>query len=153
MAYQVGSGIDPRRILLLTFTRRAAREMLRRVDAMLRSIDTNSRRRPMVGQFWGGTFHSVATRLLRQHGRLIGLEPDFTILDRSDSEDLMNLLRRELNLDDNVTRFPLKSTCLDIYSRCVIAHFLPPFRISNTSRNASQNSSTEVWYPDAPVNK
>ena len=68
---------------------------------------------------WGGTFHAVATRLLRQHGKLIGLEPDFTILDRSDAEDLLNVLRSELELAKADKRFPLKGTCLDIYSRVV----------------------------------
>jgi len=70
---------------------------------------------------WGGTFHAVATRLLRQYGRAIGLPTGFTVLDRSDAEDLMNLVRRELKLAEARGRFPLKGTCVSIYSRTVNA--------------------------------
>lgn len=122
VAYLITSGIDPGRILLLTFTRRAAAEMLRRVDAILGSLAKNSsraRHRLSSRRVWGGTFHAIATRLLRRHGKLIGLPPEFTILDRSDSEDLMNVLRAEMQLTNAGTRFPLKGTCLAIYSRCV----------------------------------
>ncbi|MRR12438.1 ATP-dependent helicase, partial [bacterium] len=70
---------------------------------------------------WGGTFHSAATRLLRLHGESIGLPPGFTILDRSDSEDLMHSVRTSLELGSKGRRFPQKATCLDIYSRCVNA--------------------------------
>ena len=72
-------------------------------------------------QVWGGTFHAIAARLLRIHARDVGLEPDFTIMDRGDSEDLMHLCRTELGLGRGSSRFPQKSTCLDIYSRCVNA--------------------------------
>ncbi len=124
VASLVAGGVDPGRILLLTFTRRSAAEMLRRVDALL------VRWRKLAGnglfispsasrEVWGGTFHSVASRLLKQHGALIGLEPDFTILDRSDAEDLMNVIRAELELSKADKRFPLKGTCLDVYSRVV----------------------------------
>jgi DNA helicase-2/ATP-dependent DNA helicase PcrA len=111
---------------LLTFTRRAAAEMLRRVDGILRRLDatTVSGRQPspaVSGRVWGGTFHATAARLLRLHGRAIGLDPAFTILDRSDSEDLMGVLRTELGLGKSDRRFPLKGTCLDIYSRCINA--------------------------------
>lgn len=125
VACQIVDGIDPARILLLTFTRRASAEMLRRVEGILRLLKNapgvsagqmsllNSRR------IWGGTFHAVATRLLRQHGQMIGLEPSFTILDRSDSEDLMSVVRGDLNLAKTDKRFPQKGTCLSIYSRSV----------------------------------
>ena len=99
VAWQIVSGIDPGRILLLTFTRRAAAEMLRRVEAILMGLDTADLKDPTITQrsrirsIRGGTFHSVATNLLRRHGQLIGLYPDFTILDRGDSEDLMNVAR------------------------------------------------------------
>jgi DNA helicase-2/ATP-dependent DNA helicase PcrA len=125
VAWQIVSGVDPSRILLLTFTRRAAAEMLRRVEAILLSLDASRLNNPTIAQrsairrIRGGTFHSVATGLLRQHGPLIGLYPDFTILDRGDSEDLMNLVRARLNLPKTGSRFPLKATCQDIYSRCV----------------------------------
>lgn len=131
VAWQVISGIDPERILLLTFSRRAASEMLRRVAAILGSLDPEQLpnagciERAAARRIRGGTFHSVATNLLRRHGQLIGLYPDFTILDRGDSEDLMNLARAELSLpkakkgSKAKDRFPLKATCLNIYSRCV----------------------------------
>ncbi len=125
VAWQIVSGTDPSRILLLTFTRRAAAEMLRRVEAIMLSLDVAQLKDPSVAQrsavrrIRGGTFHSVATNLLRRYGQLIGLYPDFTILDRGDSEDLMNLVRSKLNLPKSGNRFPLKATCQDIYSRCV----------------------------------
>jgi len=124
VAYLIASGVSPDRVLLLTFTRRAAEEMKRRVDALLRSVAAGTDDVAMPpslsgAKVWGGTFHSVAARLLRVHGREIGLEPNFTILDRSDSEDLMHLCRTELDLGKKGRRFPQKSTCLDIYSRCV----------------------------------
>jgi DNA helicase-2/ATP-dependent DNA helicase PcrA len=133
VAYKIATGTDPGRILLLTFTRRAAAEMLRRVDGILRQLEAEThraeteepaaapRRPPGSGRVWGGTFHATATRLLRLHGRAIGLDPSFTILDRGDAEDLMGMLRTELGLSKTDRRFPLKGTCMDIYSRCVNA--------------------------------
>jgi DNA helicase II / ATP-dependent DNA helicase PcrA len=125
VAYKIAMGTDPGRILLLTFTRRAAAEMLRRVEGILRRLEADIRDAaapsPATGKVWGGTFHATATRLLRLHGRAIGLHPSFTILDRSDAEDLMGVLRTELSLSKNDHRFPLKGTCMDIYSRCVNA--------------------------------
>jgi DNA helicase II / ATP-dependent DNA helicase PcrA len=115
VAHLIAGGVDPARILLLTFTRRAAAEMLRRVDAILGQEGGGSRR------VWGGTFHSVAARLLRVHGPAIGLPADFTIHDRADSEDLIHLCRAELGLGRGERRFPKKGTCLDVYSRCVNA--------------------------------
>ena len=119
VAHLISRGVDPRRILLLTFTRRASAEMLRRVDALLaaRGIGGSG----VSGRVWGGTFHAVAARLLRIHARDIGMEADFTILDRSDCEDLLHVERTALGLGRDGTRFPQKSTCLDIYSRCVNA--------------------------------
>ena len=124
VACLIARGIDPGRILLLTFTRRSAAEMLRRVDSLLvRQQQLNRgqalQMRTSTRNVWGGTFHAVATRLLRQHGKLIGLTPEFTIIDRSDAEDLLNILRLELELTKSDKRFPLKGTCLDIYSRIV----------------------------------
>ena len=125
VAWQLASGVDPSRLLMLTFTRRAAAEMLRRVESIVLQLDPATVKNPAVcdrsalRRIRGGTFHSVSTNLLRRHGHLIGLHPDFTILDRGDSEDLMNLARTELNLPKSANRFPLKATCLDIYSRCV----------------------------------
>ena len=122
MAALIAGGVDPGRMLLLTFTRRAAAEMLRRVEHLLTGNERDHRKRPAgpaVRRIWGGTFHAVATRLLRLHGRSLGLSQEFTILDRSDSEDLMQAVRAEQDLPESKTRFPFKGTCLDIYSRCV----------------------------------
>jgi DNA helicase-2/ATP-dependent DNA helicase PcrA len=118
VAHLIERGVRPERILLLTFARGAAAEMLRRVDALLRA---GSRDRAASGRVWGGTFHAVATRLLRLHGEQIGLHPGFTIHDRGDSEDLLDVLRAELDLGRGDRRFPRKATCADIYSRCVNA--------------------------------
>lgn len=116
VACQIASGVDPSRMLLLTFTRRAAAEMLRRVDGVLRRLPDT---RAVGKKVWGGTFHAVASRLLRSHGKAIGLGPRFSIHDRSDSEDLLNVIRTELGLAKSDKRFPKKSTCMSIYSRCV----------------------------------
>ena len=118
VAWLITQGVDPARILLLTFTRRAAAEMLRRVDVVTNSAVSQPLR---VGRIWGGTFHSIATRLLRRYGKAIGLPPEFTIHDRADAEDLLNVVRTELGLAKTHERFPKKGTCMDIYSRCVNA--------------------------------
>ncbi|MCA9038997.1 MAG: ATP-dependent helicase [Planctomycetaceae bacterium] len=124
VAWLIATGVDPTRIMLLTFTRRAANEMLRRVEGILTGWEQQAartgRKRPGRG-VWGGTFHSIAARMLRKYGNSLGLDSQFTILDRSDSEDLLHLLRTELGLADSKKRFPLKGTCLDIYSRCMNA--------------------------------
>lgn len=123
VAYLIARGTPPGRILLLTFTRRAADEMIRRTEALLRRA-SNAGEQPDTragSTVWGGTFHSVAARLLRMYGESVGLPPGFTILDRSDSEDLMHAVRTELDLGSRTRRFPQKGTCLDIYSRCVNA--------------------------------
>jgi len=126
VAWLIDQGVDPGRILLLTFTRRAAAEMLRRVDGILRQLsnaDGVSRQKTKVrgARVWGGTFHAIASRLLRRYGKAIGLPRDFSIHDRSDSEDLLNVLRTELALAKTDKRFPRKGTCMAIYSRCVNA--------------------------------
>ena len=102
------------RIMLLAFTRRASDEMLRRARRALG--ETGSR---TLGTVWGGTFHSVANRLLRTYGEAIGLDPDFTVMDQSDAEDLMDASRHNHALGSKGKRFPRKQTCLSIYSRCV----------------------------------
>ena len=103
------------RILLLTFTRRAAAEMKRRVER-ISARAPRPKRRAGDALAWSGTFHSVGARLLRLHAHNIGLDPAFTILDREDAADLMNLLRDELGLSGKKSRFPKKQTCLAIYS-------------------------------------
>ncbi|MDZ4170450.1 MAG: ATP-dependent helicase [Coriobacteriia bacterium] len=121
VAHLVAGGAEPGRILLLTFTRRAAGEMLRRAEGLLERSG-HERIKATGSRVWGGTFHSVGSRLLRLHARDIGLEPDFTILDRSDAEDLIHRCRTALSLGSGASRFPQKATCLDIYSRCVNAN-------------------------------
>ena len=113
VARLVDQGVRPDRILLLTFTRRGAREMLSRAERL-----TGER---AVGRVWGGTFHSVGNRLLRLQGRALGLRPDFTVMDRTDSADLMDLIRGDLGLGTAERRFPRKETLADIYSRTVNA--------------------------------
>jgi len=113
VAYLIATGVSPARILLLTFTRRAAEEMLRRATAAARLDQT------VGGSVWGGTFHAVANRLLRIYGGVLGLSKDFTIMDEEDSEDLLNLLRHQLGYSSARVRFPQKATLRAIYSRCV----------------------------------
>ncbi|MES2186104.1 MAG: ATP-dependent helicase [Pseudomonadota bacterium] len=112
-------GADPQRILLLTFSRRAAAEMERRVGSVLQKVlgFTASAQAPALP--WAGTFHGIGARLLREHAALIGLDESFTIHDRGDAEDLMGLVRHGLGLSSTARRFPMKGTCLGIYSRCV----------------------------------
>src|SRR6516162_8161441 len=112
VAHLVVSGVDPHRILLLTFTRRAADEMIRRVKRITATAFGNQQ----VDLPWSGTFHAVGARLLREYAPQIGLKPSFTILDRSDAADLMDLVRHDLGQSKKPSRFPKKGTCLSIYS-------------------------------------
>jgi DNA helicase-2/ATP-dependent DNA helicase PcrA len=123
VACLIAGGINPSKILLLTFTRRAAAEMTKRVENILSTTlrATSMPAAATAGRIWGGTFHAIANRLLRIHARSLGLGETFTVLDRSDAEDLMNDVRSELALDKGDVRFPRKGTCLAIYSRCVNA--------------------------------
>ena len=109
VARLIDMGVDPASILLLTFTRKAAQEMLGRVGLLIG---------PQSDRVMGGTFHSVANVLLRRYGRTIGLEPGFTILDRGDSEDLVNLVRAQTGLTGTGKRFPRKKTIADLFSKC-----------------------------------
>ena len=121
VAWQILNGVSPQRIMLLTFTRRAAEEMVRRVNAILRRMSLSEEgSKLMTSGLMGGTFHAVAVHILRQYGPRIGLSPDFTVLDRSDAEDFLDVLRTELKLTEKTSRrFPKKGTCADIYSRMV----------------------------------
>jgi ATP-dependent DNA helicase UvrD/PcrA len=112
VAHLVVSGVDPHRILLLTFTRRASEEMIRRV----KRITATALGTQQVDLPWSGTFHAVGARLIREYATQIGLKPSFTILDRADAADLMNLVRHELGYSTKKSRFPKKDTCLSIYS-------------------------------------
>jgi DNA helicase-2/ATP-dependent DNA helicase PcrA len=119
VAHLVFAGADPQRILLLTFSRRAAAEMERRAGQFLNRVfgTTAPQRTPVLR--WTGTFHSVGARLLREYAGRIGLHESFTILDRGDAEDLLALVRHDLGLSATKNRFPTKATCLAVYSRTV----------------------------------
>ncbi len=121
VARLIQGGADPQRILLLTFSRRAANEMTQRAGNVLQRImGTAAQVTTQVTTLpWAGTFHSIGARLLRQFAGRIGLDESFTIHDRGDSEDLMGLVRHEIGLTHTQKRFPLKGTCLSIYSRVV----------------------------------
>jgi len=110
VARLVEQGIDPQSVLLLTFTRKSAAEMLRRAAGL---IDGRCE------QVAGGTFHSFANLVLRRHGRGLGLSSSFTILDRGDSEDAIGLLRARLGLDKKDKRFPRKQTIGELFSMAV----------------------------------
>jgi DNA helicase II / ATP-dependent DNA helicase PcrA len=111
VAHLIASGAPPNRILLLTFTRRAAREMLARAERLAGHSSP--------GRVWGGTFHSVANRLLRMYSSAVGLDPSFTVMDQADGADMMNLIRSELGLASRRRRFPKKATLATIYSAVV----------------------------------
>lgn len=119
VGHLVAQGIDPAAILLLTFSRRAADEMTRRVRRIVGEMSARHARLSHIEFPWAGTFHSVGARLLREFAGRIGLDPGFSIHDRADSADLMNLVRHELGFSAKAKRFPQKGTCLAIYSAVV----------------------------------
>ena len=136
VAHLIVEGVDPERILLLTFTRRAAQEMTRRVETIVRRAlqKRNKSVAVSINLPWSGTFHSIGNRLLRRFAHNLGLDPGFSVLDRGDSADLMDVVRHELGLTKKSRRFPKKDTCLAIYSRTV-----------NTQQ--SLRESLDVTYP------
>ena len=107
VAYLLENGIDPRNILLLTFTNKAARQMLDRVANLL-PIDASG--------IWGGTFHSVGNRMLRRHGSALGLNGGFTIMDREDQKDLINTVVASAGIDPKEIRFPKGDVLAEIFS-------------------------------------
>ncbi len=120
VARMIEEGVDPASILLLTFTRRSAEEMLQRAGALLGG---------QCDKVTGGTFHSFANTVLRRYAALLGVANAFTILDRGDSEDVINLIRTRLGLDKKDRRFPRKQTIIEIISlaankTCSIAEVL-----------------------------
>jgi DNA helicase-2/ATP-dependent DNA helicase PcrA len=119
VAHLIVNGADPRRILLMTFSRRAASEMARRVQRICRQVLGVNAAIMTDALTWAGTFHGIGARLLRMYAEQIGLSVDFTIHDREDSADLMNLVRHELGFSAKQSRFPTKGTCIAIYSRIV----------------------------------
>lgn len=129
VAHLIRQGVPPERILLLTFTRRASREMLGRAASVLG--DTASAR---TAEVWGGTFHATANRLLRIYGKALNLAPEFTIIDQSDAEDMLQVLRHKSIDKGEKSRFPRKGTLLSIYSRRM-----------NSGEDLS--SIIKTWYP------
>jgi DNA helicase-2/ATP-dependent DNA helicase PcrA len=119
VAHLILNGADPRRILLMTFSRRAASEMTRRVERIARRVMGERADIMTHALVWAGTFHGIGARLLRDYAEQIGLDPNFTIHDREDSADLLNLVRHKLGFSKTESRFPAKGTCLAIYSRVV----------------------------------
>jgi len=129
VAHLISRGVAPERIMLLTFTRRAAREMLSRAASVLG--DKNA---AVTAEVWGGTFHATANRLLRIYGKALNLAPEFTIMDQSDAEDMIEVIRHRCIEKQNKGRFPRKGTLLGIYSRRM---------------NSGEDLATIVktWYP------
>ena len=121
LAHLVLAGADPRRILLMTFSRRAAAEMTRRAERIAAEVLGPKAAVLAEGLTWAGTFHAIGARLLRDYAGAIGLDPGFTIHDREDSADLMNLARHRLGFSGDRAALPGQGTCLAIYSRAVNA--------------------------------
>ena len=117
VAWLLGEGVRPERMMLLTFSRRAAREMTSRAERIAGAADAGID----ASRVWSGTFHAMGNRLLRLHGRALGIDPSFTVLDQADAADVMNLLRDELGFSGRERRFPRKETIAAIYSRTVNA--------------------------------
>jgi DNA helicase-2/ATP-dependent DNA helicase PcrA len=119
-AHLVLNGVDPARILMLTFTRRAAQEMIRRTQTIVSEVLSErgkmGDRSVVTRMLWSGTFHSVGNRILRLFAKQLGLDPTFTVLDRADAADLMDVIRHEQGLSGKDKRFPRKDACLAIYS-------------------------------------
>jgi len=119
-AHLVLNGVDPARILMLTFTRRAAQDMIRRTQSIVTAVMEDRGKmgdRSVQSRLaWSGTFHSVGNRILRSFAKHVGLNPNFTVLDRTDAADLMDVIRHELGFSSKEKRFPRKDACLAIYS-------------------------------------
>jgi DNA helicase-2/ATP-dependent DNA helicase PcrA len=123
LAWLVKNGVDPSRIMLVTFTNRAAREMLSRVETLVQQ---------KTRDIWGGTFHHIANRILRQYGSKLGISPDFTILDREDSKDLIASCIQDAGVDIHKRRFPQKSVLASISS--FVQNTLDPLEAVLTKR-------------------
>ncbi|MEL6301332.1 MAG: ATP-dependent helicase [Pseudomonadota bacterium] len=119
VAHLVMAGVDPERILLLTFSRRAAAEMTGRTERIVAAAAQEGQTRRPVRLRWSGTFHSIANRLLREYAPNLGLDPAFSVLDRGDAADTLDVVRQRLGYGSRERRFPKKDTCLAIYSRRV----------------------------------
>jgi DNA helicase II / ATP-dependent DNA helicase PcrA len=119
-AHLVLNGVDPSRIMMLTFTRRAAQEMIKRTQSIVAEVLSDRGKagdRSVISRLqWAGTFHSVGNRILRLYAKHLGLDPSYSVLDRSDAADLMDVVRHELGFSGKEKRFPRKDACLAIYS-------------------------------------
>ena len=119
-AHLVLNGVDPSRIMMLTFTRRAAQEMIKRTQGIVAEVLSDRGKagdRSVISRLqWAGTFHSVGNRILRLYAKHLALDPNFTVLDRADAADLMDVVRHELGFSAKDKRFPRKDACLAIYS-------------------------------------
>jgi DNA helicase-2/ATP-dependent DNA helicase PcrA len=145
-AHLVLNGVDPARIMMLTFTRRAAQDMIRRTQAIVAQVLSD---RGKLGDrsvqsrlLWSGTFHSVGNRILRLYSKHIGLSPNFTVLDRADAADLMDVIRHELGYSNKEKRFPRKDACIAIYSYRVNT------RLSLKQTLEEQFPWVREWEPD-----
>jgi DNA helicase II / ATP-dependent DNA helicase PcrA len=143
VAHLIVNGADPRRILLMTFSRRAAAEMTKRAERISRKAMGDKAGVMTDALTWAGTFHGIGARLLREYSVQVGLDKAFTIHDREDSADLMNLVRHGLGFSKTVNRFPTKGTCLSIYSRCVNAE-VPIEQVLGTSFPWCSGWATEL---------
>ncbi|MEO8740554.1 MAG: ATP-dependent helicase [Casimicrobiaceae bacterium] len=119
VAHLVVNGADPQRLLLLTFSRRAAAELESRAGQVLHRVLGAGTHHGPIALPWAGTFHGTGARLLREYAPRIGLDAAFSVVDRGDAEDLLAIVRHDLGLSAKVKRFPGKTTCLAIYSRAV----------------------------------
>src|ERR1700690_4116630 len=119
-AHLVLNGVDPARILMLTFTRRAAQEMIRRTQTIVTEVLSDrgkmGDRSVLTRMLWSGTFHSGGNRILRLFAKQLGLDPTYTVLDRADAADLMDVIRHEQGLSSKDKRFPRKEACPAISS-------------------------------------
>jgi len=123
VAYLLMCGVAPQRIALMTFSRRAAAEMLRRAELIVARTGVKSRHAQGASaatrHLWSGTFHAIGNRLLRQYAPALNLDTNFSVLDRGDAADLIDIVRNDLGLARAGKRFPRKDTCLAIYSHRV----------------------------------
>ncbi len=120
VAWLLATGTPAERILLLTFTRRAARQMLDRTEAMLATQERDGRSDPTTSRMTGGTFHAIAHRTLRRYSEALGIPDGFSVLDPSDAADVIDLVREEgCYAQSSGQRFPRKGLLLDLYSRAV----------------------------------
>jgi DNA helicase-2/ATP-dependent DNA helicase PcrA len=119
VAHLLLEGVAPERLLLLTFSRRAAIEMTRRAQQVVAEALQSARKAAAPASLrlqWSGTFHAIGNRLIREYASRLGLDPSFSVLDRADAADLMDVVRHRLGLSQTGQRFPRKDTCLGIYS-------------------------------------